>query len=109
MGIPSYPINDVESFLDQTLWGNMHFLYDMPNSREKQALFFFNWIQSGLIYLRSFRFKNGTLDDDFIFEKVKNKNNIFCEILCVKKALKPFGHIINKTSDVVYYLPPIKY
>ena len=63
--------------------------------------------QSGLIYLRSFRFKNGTLDDDFIFEKVKNKNNIFCEILCVKKASKPFGHIIIniKTEENVSHIP----
>ena len=82
-----YPITDEETFLDQVLWGNSHFLYGASGSRNKETLFFKRWIKSDLIYLQSFQFKNGTLDEDFVFEKVRNKQNILCEILCVKQAL----------------------
>ena len=95
---PPSPINDVDSFLDQVLWGNMHFLYGKSQSRQKQTLFFKRWIDAGLIYLSSFRFRNGTLDEEFIYEKVKQKQNIFCEILCVKEALKPFEQTIREIS-----------
>ena len=102
---PIKDITNVQSFMDQALWGNMHFIYDASKSGQKQTLFFESWIKSGLIYLRSFRFKNGTLDEDFIFEKVKNKSNIYCEILCVKKALKPFEDIIKsiRTCAIAQY------
>ena len=104
---PIENITDMQSFLGQALWGNMNFLYDASKSGQKPALFFHRWIESGLIYLGSFRFKNGTLDEDFIFEKVKNKSNIYCEILCVKKALKPFEDIIKNihTCGIAQYVP----
>ena len=44
--------------------------------------------------MQSFQLKNGTLDD-FIYEKVRNKQSILCEVLCMKQTWKPFAHIIN--------------
>ena len=43
----------------------------MPN--QKQTLFFKRWIESGLKYLQEFKFTNGTLDENFLFRKVKKK------------------------------------
>ena len=95
----STTICDEQSLLDQVLWGNMHFLHETSVPNQKQTLFFKRWIESGLIYLREFKFTNGTLDENFLFCKVKNKKNIYCEILCVKKALKPFEDIIRKIKN----------
>ena len=61
-------------------------------------MFFKRWIDAGLIYLSSFRFRNGTLDEEFVYEKVKQKQNIFCEILCVKETLKPYEQTIREIS-----------
>ena len=50
--------------------------------------------------MNSLRFTNGQLDTDFIYQQVKNKQNIYCEILCIKHALKPYHNIISTVTNI---------
>jgi len=55
--------------------------------RRKKILFLRNWIRSGINRIGDLQFKDGVLDDEFIFNTVKDKLNLYAEIMMVKHAL----------------------
>ena len=93
------PIKDKETLLNQILWGNKHFTYYSKQSKSMETIFFKNWIDSGIITLNSLRIVKGHLDADFIYQKVKNKQNIYCEILCIQTVLKPYMYILKNMNN----------
>ena len=56
----------------------------------------FNWIKSGIIYIKDLIFEVFNLDEHFLFTKIKHKINIFIEILELKRALLPYADLIRQ-------------
>ena len=77
-----------ESIMNQTLWNNKHITKNI--GKKKETLFFRNWVRSGVNKVRDLKFVNGVLDEEYIFRKIADKSNIYCELALVKKALYPF-------------------
>lgn len=95
----------IDTILDQPLWGN-DYIKCKTIDGNNTALLFKSWIESNLIKVGNLRFINGVLDDQFIFNKVRNHRNIFSEISCLKHALRPFkDQIGNHEPDFNYDLP----
>ena len=43
-------------------------------------------------------FQNGIVDEQFIYRKIQNKNQIFREITLLRKALKPYKSLLGDHS-----------
>ena len=88
---------DYETFCDtimqQPLWGNDHIVYD--NKRSNETLFYKNWIDCNILKVSNLRFVNGYLDENYVYNVVKNKTNIYAEICKLKKALAPYRRYIG--------------
>jgi len=82
----------------QCIWGNKHITVRKNNT--KNVLFFRNWIRSGVNYIYDLRFIDGVLDTEYMYRKIVNKNNIWSEILRVKKALLPYRELLKDIRDV---------
>ena len=65
----------------------------------KKHCFFKNWVLSGIINLNSIRFSNGSIDETYIYNRICDKRNIYCEILSLKKALVPYKNILVRYSN----------
>lgn len=85
------PSNFIE-ILDSIIWGNKHFLYISGN--KEASLYAENWINSGIIYFRDIKFLGSRIDENFLHTKIANKSNIFREMYMLKKALKPYRHLL---------------
>ena len=72
-----------------------------------ETLFFKNWIDSGLLEIRHLRFENGVLDEKYIHTKITKRSNIYSEITLLKKALKPFMHLILNGNTVEEHNLPL--
>jgi hypothetical protein len=48
-----------------------------------------------LIVLLTLKLDNGVIDENFIYEKVKNKANIFSEVTVMRQSLKKYCDIIG--------------
>ena len=55
-----------------------------------------NWIKSGIIYIKDLIFEGSNLDEHFLLTKIKQKVNIFIEILELKPALLPYADVIKQ-------------
>ena len=63
---------------------------------KKNVLFLRNWIRSGVRVVGDLMFTNGTLDVQFVYQKIACKQNIHCEIMLVKHALHPYERILKQ-------------
>ena len=84
-----------QMFLEEIIWGNLHFTYFSKETKNREVLYFKNWIDAGLIYFNSLKFTEGQIDVEYIYSKIKDKRNIYSEIFYVKEALRPFSQLIN--------------
>ena len=82
-------------FLEEIIWGNLHFTYFSKETKNCEVLYFKNWINAGLIYINSLKFTENQIDVEYIYSKIKDKRNIYSEIFDVKEALRPFSQLIN--------------
>ena len=55
-------------------------------TKQQGTLFFKNWIKAGFVFVKSLRFVDGILNETYIYDKVIDKRNIYCEMLTVKKV-----------------------
>ena len=83
-------INDQEYLLNEVIWGNVCFTQYSKQSKSEETIFFKNWIDSGIITLKSLCIIEGCIDVNFIYQKVHNKQNIYCKILCLKRVLRQY-------------------
>ncbi len=86
----------IASIPNQFLWGNRHITHTVKGN--KQCLLFRHWLAAGIKTVGQLCFINGCLDENYIYEKVKNKRNILCEISIMKKALYKYRHILGSTN-----------
>lgn len=59
-----------------------------------------NWINSGLVFIGDLKFIDGHIDPQFIYERVRNKTNIYAEVLLVKKCLHPYDEFIGSQEPI---------
>ncbi len=83
---------------NQPLWCNKHLYYNVRN--KKELLFFNSWIEDGIVMVSDLRFIGGVLDDAYIYNKLKDRRNIFSEMSKVKEALKPFKNLLTEQQMV---------
>ena len=76
------------------MWGNKY-IVNITHGK-KNVLFLRNWIRSGVRVVGDLMFTNGTLDVQFVYQKIACKQNIHCEIMLVKHALQPYEQILKQ-------------
>ena len=88
-----------KQFRSEIIWGNKIFTTQKGN--KKQTLYVKHWIDVGLIYIKDLAFKNGELDEMYIYNKLVHRHNYFKQILYLKKALRPYKLIkkLNYTPN----------
>ena len=83
-----------EEILSQSLWGN-RFITFQNKLHSRTALYFESFIKSNIFQIKDISFKNGIVDESYIYQIVKDKSNIFREITILRQALKQFKHLIQ--------------
>ena len=83
-----------EEILSQSLWGN-RFITFQNKLHSRTALYFESFIKSNIFQIKHLSFKNGIVDESYIYQIVKDKSNIFREITILRQALKQFKLLIQ--------------
>lgn len=96
-----------QTILSQCIWGNMFITNNVKN--EKVTMCFKRWIDSGLLTIGQLRFTNGLLDEQYIYRKVLNKQNIISEVARLKKALKLYANILGNHEPLDDFMPELVY
>lgn len=97
-------VTDLQTFetniRGEIIWANKFITKNI--GKKKNVLFLRNWIRSGIVHVSDLRFINGRLDENYVYERIQDKRNIYTEIVIVKSALIPHRHLlqIDSTSDV---------
>ena len=86
--------------MQQVIWGNRHLTYWSKELKCRVTPYFKEWICAGITHVHDIKFKNGKVDCDFVYEKVKNRRNIFHEITILNKVLAPYKDYINMHTPV---------
>ena len=91
---------NLQDLLNQVYWGNVIFTQYNNRTKQEETLFFKNWINAGFHFVKSLKFINGALDETYIYDKIIDKRNIYCEILSLKKVLSPYKYILRQLSQL---------
>ena len=74
-----------DEFLSQFIWNNILFKH------KSKTLCFKNWIQSGILYIKDIFDEYGEMHNiSYFTNKLKKKNNVFCEYIILKRTIKTF-------------------
>ena len=84
-----------EDILNQILWGNRYIRERKAGTSVQATLYFKEWTESKIMYVRDLKFLNGCLDENFLYNKIKDKRNIYVQILTLKKSLECFKEILE--------------
>ena len=93
---PLYNAQSNANIGNELIWGNAAFME--IKKHEKKTLYFKNWITSGIFYIKNLKFRNGKVDENFIYESVTDKRNIFVQIKILNIALRPFKEKLNSVG-----------
>ena len=77
-----------ENIFDHCLWGNKYII--VRKRKTKCALFFRNWIRSGVNKVSDLQFIDGKLNVNYAYQRVRYKSNIIAEIRQIQEALLPY-------------------
>ena len=83
-----------DNIFDQPIWGN-DFVNCDTESGKNMTLFLQEWVNDGVIRIGNLRFIDGILDENFVYQKIRKKTNILAEVTRIKKALRPYSHLIG--------------
>ena len=86
-----------QSIHSQPIWGNK-FITTKYRHKNK-VLFLRNWIRSGINKIGDLRFVNGELDENYIHHIVIKKQNIFSDMMILKRALRPFKDLLKNDEN----------
>ena len=95
----SLPLSKGE-LLQQVIWDNRHLTYWSKELKHKVTPYFKEWVLTEITHVQDIKFINGKIDCGYIYEKVKNKRNIFHEISILNKVLVPFKDKISMHTPV---------
>ena len=93
---PLYNVQSNSNIGNELIWGNAAFIENKKGA--KMTLYFKNWISSGIFYIKNLKFRNGKIDETFIYERVADKRNIYVETKILNMALQPFKEKINSVQ-----------
>ena len=101
-------VNEREEFVtgirDEYLWGNKFIV--KARHGKNMALFFRNWIRSGVNKVSDLHFVDGKLDMKRMYDVIIFKNNILSELLTMRQALLPYNYQeYFMTTNRVPYVP----
>ena len=103
-----------EEIWDQPLWCNKYITQHVGQT--KSVLYLRNWIRSGVNKISDLHFNDGRLDEEYIHNRIGQKQNIYSEIYIIKMALSPYRECLSSdqqniqrnqviyTSSKQYYL-----
>ena len=62
---------------------------------KKRVLFLRNWIRGGIRKVGDLVFSNGILDERSLYHKLTVRQNIYCDIMLVKKCIVALQAMLN--------------
>ena len=77
-----------DEILNTYIWGNKWISYETAS--KKHVIYFKSWIESGIIYVKDIKVTQGSIDERYIYNKLRTKNNYLAEIFTLKKALQTY-------------------
>ena len=95
-----------DEILETIIWGNKHIAVKCSRQRNL-TLFYNNWIDENIIYVKDLLITNGVINQRYIFDKLKKKANYLSEMSKLILALKQFKPLLNTNipSNIIYSLP----
>ena len=91
------PTNNLD-ILNNVIWGNRFFTLKPRKNQSPKCIFFKQWIDSGIIYVKDLKIRNSNLDETYLYQNVNNKTNIIQQIFYTKLALKPYIQLIQNNN-----------
>ena len=72
-----------DEILNTYIWGNKWISYETAS--KKHVIYFKSLIESGIIYVKDIKVTQGSIDERYIYNKSRTKNNYLAEIFTLKK------------------------
>jgi hypothetical protein len=91
--------NTLHSLNEQFLWGNKHLKVYSKVNKCMTCLFFPNWIESGLLWIKDISLINGIIDTKYMKDNLKNKSNMLVECKTLQLALRPYRHLMTQYDN----------
>ena len=100
-----------EQVMSQNIWGNRHLTFYCRKQRSQKCVYYQPWLKHNLYCLHDLPFSDGLLDEQQLYTIIKDKRNIFGEVLILKTILKPFRDLIRffeNETQTQHTLPPLR-
>jgi len=100
---------DIEQFkksiIREPIWGKRFIV--IRRKKQKSVIFLRNWIRSGIVFINDLKFRDGILDCRSMLDIVLYKQDIFAEMIILKKALLPYRDVLK---ELIYLdiIDPVK-
>ncbi len=86
-----------DNILHQNIFGNRFITYHQHS--QLIVPYFVNWINSGIRYIGNLKITDGHIDQEYLYQKIKEKQNIHSEIKIMIKCLKSITRNLTKNPD----------
>ena len=87
-----------DEILNTYIWGNKWITYETAS--KKQVIYYKSWIESCIIYVKAIKVTQGSIDERYIYNKLRTKNNYLAEIFTFKKTLQT-SKIVQRNINVI--------
>jgi hypothetical protein len=96
-----------KTILEQLIWANEHITIKQ-NARITETLYYENWIECNIVKISTLKFNDGIIDVKHVRQTIRNKVNIYAEIVKLHDGLKPYkmhigDHNANNNTDMWGY------
>ena len=83
---------------EECLWGNCHTTVYSKENKMHNVLNMKEWQLSDINVIKDLKINNGIIDEKYIFDKLKSKNNWIVQMMLVKNAVKSYIKIIDSNN-----------
>ena len=90
------PSNQQE-ILNSVIWDNTNIT--VKTGRNTTPIYFKNWIECGILFVKDLKLSNGRIDENFCFKKIRKKQNILAQTLQLKKALSRYSELLKSINE----------
>lgn len=98
----SKPPSNKSEILCNYLWGNVNLSLNSASSgKTKKTLYFKSWIECGFLNVADIMFENGRINEQYIYDNVHDKRNIFGEICSLREVLKPYKRLLGDHHPIL--------
>jgi hypothetical protein len=81
-------LSNLPVFLNSVIWGNSCLYYKQKN--KNMIVNFKNWQKCGIIFVNQLKFINGQLDQQYIWDIITDKRNVFSDIKKMQMVLSVY-------------------